>query len=199
MAHIKKFTSAFCRRVLSHNLKHMNRNLHQIPLNPIDYLDERLAQVKVQKRADVNVMCSWIVTVPKDLPVEKHDEFFESVYRFLSKDVGEENVVMASVHLDMTTPHLRFCFIPVVKERKNQKKLGQEKVSAHELVNRNYLRAFHGRLQKHVEAELGCQVKVVLPEEERKLARPYVTLKELKRRTKSKINPGDTQGNHLSN
>lgn len=203
MAHVAKFSRASAPMILSHCLRHKDWNNEFVtygnqsidpkitPLNyrldhnedPQSFLKERLVQVKVQKRADVKVLCSWVVTVPKDLPHNKHREFFDSVYSFICKDVGEENVVLASVHVDETTPHMHFCFVPVVKERKNKKKLGQEKVCAHDLLTRTYLKTFHKRLQAHLEAQLGCSVGVLLPAEERDLEKNKLTMRELKKQT----------------
>ena len=59
---------------------------------------------------------------------------------------------MASVHLDETTPHMHLGFVPVVRETKNQKKLGQEKVSAKELLTRSYMKNLHKRLKKRFRA-----------------------------------------------
>ncbi len=50
-----------------------------------------------------------------DIP-EKIKEYFKESYDFLSKYVGSENVVYASVHLDEDTPHMHFYFTPVVNE-----------------------------------------------------------------------------------
>lgn len=49
----------------------------------------------------------------EDIP-EKMLEYFNESYRFLSKYVGEENVVYVGVHLDEDTPHMHFYWIPVV-------------------------------------------------------------------------------------
>ena len=49
----------------------------------------------------------------EDIP-EKVLEYFNESYQFLSKYVGEENVVYAGVHFDEDTPHMHFYFLPVV-------------------------------------------------------------------------------------
>ena len=55
----------------------------------------------------------------EDIP-EKMLEYFNESYRFLSKYVGEENVVYAGVHLDEDTPHMHFYWIPVVDHVKRR-------------------------------------------------------------------------------
>ena len=36
---------------------------------------------KCQQRADVNALCDWIVTMPKDLPPEYEERFFKAAFR----------------------------------------------------------------------------------------------------------------------
>lgn len=55
----------------------------------------------------------------EDIP-KKMLEYFNESYRFLSKYVGEENVVYAGVHLDEDTPHMHFYWIPVVDHVKRR-------------------------------------------------------------------------------
>lgn len=202
MAHLAKYTLNSAQALFHHNLRHKDRlgeyvsfgkskiDVSKTHLNyrldknddPNEFIKKRLSEVKVQKRTDVKVYCSWVLTVPHDLPAEKHREFFESAYRFFEQDYGSKNIVMASVHLDETTPHMHLGFIPIVKEKKNQKKLGQEKVSAKELTTRSYLKTFHTRLQKAVETDLGCKVSILLDDAEEK--RDYVPLDRLKKETR---------------
>lgn len=204
MAHIAKFTRQSVGAILAHNCRHpdaknpvryqnseidatkshLNYRLDSRQ-NPKEFFAKRLSEIKVQNRADVKVFCSWVVTVPKDLPTEKHKAFFESAFRFLESEVGAENVVVASVHMDETTPHLHFGFVPVVKEKKNVKRLGQEKCSAKELITRSYLKTFHQRLQKRLESDLQCSVGVLLPAEERDVEYNKLPQRELKKRTKT--------------
>ena len=76
--------------------------------------------MKVQNRKDVNLMCTWIVTVPKDLPENEHEQFFKTTFDFLSDRYGKENIISAYVHMDETIPHMHFAFIPGVPDKKKQ-------------------------------------------------------------------------------
>lgn len=121
-----------------------------------NYLD-RMDEVKCLKRADVNVMCSWIVTIPQDLKdTEYEDDFFKKTYSFLCDRYGEQNVVSANVHKDETTPHLHFAFIPVLTDEK-----GIEKVCAKKVCCKTDLQTFHKDLKKHLESELGIEVAIL--------------------------------------
>lgn len=212
MAHLAKYTLNSAQMLFHHNLRHKDRtgeyvayggskiDITKTHLNyrldpnadPNEFITQRLSEIKVQKRADVKVYCSWVLTVPKTLPKEKHKEFFESAYRFFCADYGEKNIVMASVHLDETTPHMHLGFVPVVREKKNQKKLGQEKVSAKELLTRSYMKNLHKRLKNALERDLSCQVDIVIDREENAPKREYVPLATLKKQTEAEAKKLET-------
>lgn len=122
-----------------------------------EIFDERMSQVKCLKRKDVNVMCSWVVTVPKDLDPERTKEFMQHTYNFLENRYGRKNVISAYVHMDETTPHIHFAFIPVVFDEKKQ----TEKVCAKEIIDRHELQVFHDELQNYLESNMECQVNVL--------------------------------------
>lgn len=205
MAHLAKYTLNSAQMLFHHNLRHQDRtgeyvsyhgskiDITKTHLNyrldpntdPNEFITQRLSEIKVQKRADVKVYCSWVLTVPQNLPQEKHKEFFESAYRFFCQDYGKENIVMASVHLDETTPHMHLGFVPVVREKKNQKKLGQEKVSAKELLTRSYMKNLHKRLKNTLERDLNCQVDITIDRDEDAPKREYVPLAKLKKQTEA--------------
>lgn len=168
MAHVAKFTKGTCGLLSRHyeryknrengeyvkyknqdihpELTHLNYNLaperEQIP-----YLKKRLQEVHCLDRDNVNVMCDWVVTAPKELPEEHQREFFEVVYKHLSEKYGEKNVISAYVHMDETTPHMHFAFVPVVYDAKKDR----EKVSAKEALNRSQLKRFHPELQSVID------------------------------------------------
>lgn len=173
MAHVAKFTRGASGHMLGHysrekehlpdnikpELTHLNYNLagDYQPMKQIDFIRQRLSEVKVQKRSDVNVLCDWVVTAPKDLPAEDLEQFFKSTHAFLAGKYGKENVVSAYVHMDEATPHLHFAFIPVVPDKKK----GGYKVSAKECITRSQLKSFHNELQRRLENELGHPVSIL--------------------------------------
>lgn len=205
MAHLAKYTLNSAQMLFHHNLRHQDRTGEYISYHgskidttkthlnyrldpntdPNEFITQRLSEIKVQKRADVKVYCSWVLTVPQNLPTEKHREFFESAYRFFCQDYGKENIVMASIHLDETTPHMHLGFVPVVREKKNQKKLGQEKVSAKELLTRTYMKNLHKRLKNVLERDLNCRVDITIDLDDDAPKREYVPLATLKKQTEA--------------
>lgn len=175
MAHVEKYKAS----ALGHMLAHYNRstpankdidssrteqnyNLAPERGDLLKFISARLADgVKVQQRADVIKLCDWVVTIPKDLPPEKEQAFFANTYDFLVNKYGERNVVCAYVHKDESTPHMHFAWLPIVQEKKNKKRLGQEKLSAKECITRSDLQKFHQQLQDYLEQKLNCQVKIL--------------------------------------
>jgi len=171
MAHKQKYTRAGIGHMFHHyerskdipdldtSRSHLNYNLaaNEQPLKQLDFLHERLSQVKVHNRKDVNVMVDWVVTAPKDLAQRDEKRFFEATYAFLNNRYGKENVISAYVHMDEVTPHMHYAFIPIVPDQKK----GGYKLSAKETITRADLRAFHGDLYKSLQMALGYPVGVL--------------------------------------
>lgn len=165
MAHIAKYTRGSCGGLTKHferakdeqgryyRFKNQEIDLTRTPLNynlapdrqsQLGFIKNRLNEVYCHNRADVKVMGSWVVTVPQTVPEEYQREFFERTYKFLADRYGEKNVISAYVHMDETTPHMHFAFIPVVYDKGKNR----EKVSAKEVINKADLRSFHTDLQE---------------------------------------------------
>lgn len=122
-----------------------------------EFVRQRCAEVRMQNRKDVNVMCSWVVTAPKDLPHDDERTFFVRAYDFLSERYGKENIVSAYVHMDETTPHMHFAFVPVVEDKKR----GGFKLSAKEAVDRKDLQTFHKDLDAYMTRVFGRDIGVL--------------------------------------
>lgn len=138
---------------------HLNYNLA-----PSDVKEKvRLAMAKHEQtagravRSDANVLFDWVVTLPKDCPIESAREFFSGVLEFIQGRYGEDNVLGAYVHLDETTPHIHVPVLPMIKD----------KLQASKVINRNDLMRFHGELGKFIDDRLGFHVSVELDEEKR--------------------------------
>ena len=165
---------------------HLNYNLAP-DHNQLEFIHSRLDDVYCMNRRDVNVMCTWVITAPKDLDKEQEEEFFKEAYAFLSKKYGQENVVSAYVHKDEKTAHMHFCFMPIVPDQKR----GGYKVSAKECVTRSDLNQFHEKLQQHMTSRnIRCSIVNEATREgnkaikELKQGSAQQTLKSVRRATK---------------
>lgn len=172
MAHVEKYTAAATGHMLAHydrthssstscideSRTALNYDLAEIdqPLPPLDFLHKRMSEIKVLKRADINVMCDWIVTAPKELTPEELPLFFNETYKFLNGRYGKENVISAYVHMDETSPHIHYAFVPVVIDKKK----GIPKLSAKECITRKDLNTFHPDLTKHMTAVFGRDIGI---------------------------------------
>ena len=176
MAHVEKFAISAIGHMCDHyergrDVERSNENIDSErtglnynlaparSLSQVDFIRQRISEVKCQKRADVKVMCDWVITIPKDFLAAHPDrerEFFERTYEFLAERYGEKNVVSAYVHMDEITPHMHFAFVPVTADKRKD----IEKVSAKEVLTRADLRTFHNDLQEHLERSLGVEVNV---------------------------------------
>lgn len=176
MAHFAKYAKATCGQMLSHydreKEKIGNENVHRersylnYNLAPDHHMSQgafirkRCSEVRCQNRKDVNVLCDWIVTIPKDFlseHPEREREFFEQVYSFLESRYGSQNVVSAYVHRDEITPHIHFAFVPVVPDKKRN----GYKVSAKEAVTRSDLKRFHVDLSKYLKQQMGLEINIL--------------------------------------
>lgn len=126
----------------------LNYNLatHQ-RLTQLEFIKQRTSEVYCLNRKDVNVMCDWIVTKPKEVLEEEREKFFDETYKFLEKRYGKENVISSYVHLDESTPHMHFAFVPITFDKKKN----YFKVCANDIINRADLKTFHSDLSKHMQ------------------------------------------------
>lgn len=142
---------------------HLNYNLAPERDNQYGFIMDRCKEAYCLKRKDVNLMCSCIVTAPKDLPAEEHERFFRASYDFLAARYGgkaAENVVSAYVHMDEGSPHLHFAFVPVAYDRSKERWT----VSAKNVVTRQDLKTLHPDLERHLTRALGHDVHVLTGE-----------------------------------
>ena len=177
MAHLAKYTAGSACGVLKHDERtdmdkvqsrknesivssrtYLNYNLapirkfNSVEKTVTDYTNRE--KIHLLKRKDVNIMCSWVVSLPKNISSEdEQNKFFRELYRFLEKRYGHqskngriENIITATVHLDETTPHMHFGFIPVAYDKNKDRYT----VSAKLVSNRTDLQTFHKDLSNYM-------------------------------------------------
>lgn len=164
---------------IDHTRTHLNYNLApEREISQYEFIKQRCSEVKCLKRDDVKVMCTWVVTLPKDIEQNSAEEkkFFEETYKFLENRYGgSQNVISAYVHKDEVTPHMHFAFVPVAHDMKKN----IDKVSAKEVITRNDLKTFHSDLNDYIAYKLGREVEIL--NEATKAGNK--TVKELKKET----------------
>ena len=178
MAHCQKFSRGSASRIIGHCEREKSEHGEYLKYRtssdidtsrthmniPMDFkdgltaqqrLEKRLQEVHVLNRKDVNVLCDWVVTLPDGLPKDGNTlrSFFGETVKFLNARYGSENVVSCNIHMDEAQPHLHYCFVPVVYDKKKER----HKVSAKEVLTRADLNSFHGDLENHLHDEIGLE------------------------------------------
>lgn len=162
MASVKKFDASAVCNVLRHNSRqimhpsnhdinaeHTHKNYSFLPEieSSYDLFLSRKKELYCYNRKDVKVLVGWVVTLPQNYPSKNQRQFFECVHNFLLERYGEKNCVQSIVHNDESgQPHLHFCFIPSVPDKKH----GGEKFCANDVINPKELRNFHPALQSYL-------------------------------------------------
>lgn len=84
------------------------KNFVQAAIDSVD------TPVRTGKKS-TNVLSDWIITLPKnDLLEGREKEFFEQTFEFMKTKVPEDLIVGGYVHMDETSPHMHFAFVPLV-------------------------------------------------------------------------------------
>ncbi|MEI3394472.1 MAG: MobV family relaxase [Clostridia bacterium] len=84
-----------------------------------DRLKEKY-NLKGQIKTVSNIACEYIITSDKqffeEIGEEKTKRYFETAYQFVAeyKNLGEQYIMSAKVHMDEETPHMHLIFLPVV-------------------------------------------------------------------------------------
>ena len=101
---------------------HLNYYFKKNELSYIKEFDKlrKERELKGQIKSNSIIMCEKIFTSDKDffdnIGEQETKRYFEESYRFICnyKNLGEENIISAVVHLDEGTPHMHLVFVPVV-------------------------------------------------------------------------------------
>lgn len=139
--------------------------------------------LKGQIKTVSNIACEYIITSDKEF-FERIGEietkrYFDTVYKFVSeyKNLGEQYIMSAKVHMDEETPHMHLIFLPVV-HTKDKKGNDMDKLACSEFWKakdsyRQLQNAFYDyMISNNFELERG------LPKEE--TGREHIDLKEYK-------------------
>ena len=141
---------------------HLNYNLAEEDqkMKQQDFINKRIKDLKCMNRKDVNVMITWVVTLPQEMNGKSDEEkkrFFRKSYEFLKNRYGAENVISAYVHMDEGQPHMHFAFTPVMYDKKKDR----YRFNAKLVGSRQDLQSFHKDFDKHLEKEMGYKTGVI--------------------------------------
>ena len=133
----EKLTRAQAMGAYKHNERktknHSNKNIdssktelnYYLKKNELSYIKEfdkikEKYDLKGQIRSNSNIMCEMVFTSDQKffdkIGYEESKRYFEKSYKFICeyKNLGEQNIISAVVHMDEDTPHMHLLFIPVI-------------------------------------------------------------------------------------
>ncbi len=139
----EKLTRAKAMGAYRHNERkaknHSNKNIdssktelnYYIKKNELSYIKEfdRIKErnnLKGQIRSNSIIMCEMVFTSDQkffdEIGYNESKRYFQESYNFICnyKNLGEENIISAVIHMDEDTPHMHLLFIPVVHTKDKQ-------------------------------------------------------------------------------
>ena len=139
--------------------------------------------LKGQIKTVSNIACEYIITSDKEffetIGEEETKRYFETAYKFVSeyKNLGEQYILSAKVHMDEQSPHMHLIFLPVV-HTKDKKGNDIDKLACSEFWKakdsyRQLQNAFYDYMVSN-----GFELERGLPKEE--TGREHIDLKEYK-------------------
>ena len=191
--HLEKFKRSQIHGVLvkhcsrtSKDVNHSNKNIlstetkNNINLcsvkNPKEYIKKTLEDLGANPRKDLNVLCSWCVSLPQEIKTQEDaDKFWKATYEHLTEKYPY--TAAAYIHKDEfykkddalhQHQHLHFFFIPVYSEQitsfnPDNGILSTEdkiKVSSKDLITRKHLLNAHKEYQAYLDEHLDLGYKV---------------------------------------
>ena len=139
--------------------------------------------LKGQIKTVSNIACEYIITSDKqffeEIGEEETKRYFETAYQFVAeyKNLGEQYIMSAKVHMDEETPHMHLIFLPVVhtqdKKGNNIDKLACSEFCKEKDSYRRLQDAFYQYMTSH-----NFKLERGVPKEE--TGREHIDIKEYK-------------------
>jgi Plasmid recombination enzyme. len=133
---------------------HLNYHLVQPGLQYYGEIQTRIEKAqkenpKLKVRKDSVKFIDTIITATPEflagLPEDRVRFYFEHALAFLKREIGEENIFSAVVHMDEHNPHMHICFVPLTKDKR---------LSAKEVMGgRDKLIEWQDKFHDHMSAE----------------------------------------------
>ena len=143
-------------------------------------------KLKGQIKAVSNIACEYIITSDKEffetIGEEETKRYFETAYNFVAeyKNLGEQYIMSAKVHMDEETPHMHLIFLPVV-HTKDKKGNDMDKLACSEFWKaKDSYRRLQDAFYEYVISK-GFDLERGLPKEETK--REHFSIEEYKKIT----------------
>ena len=120
--HNERRNKNYSNRNINPELSHLNYSLKDCKHSyekEFDLIKEKY-NLKGQIKTVSNIACEYIITSDKEyfnnIGIDETKRYFETAYNFVCKykNLGEQYILSAKVHMDEETPHMHLVFIPVI-------------------------------------------------------------------------------------
>ena len=120
--HNERRNKNYSNKNINPELSHRNYSLKNCKHSyekEFDLIKEKY-NLKGQIKTVSNIACEYIITSDKEyfnsIGIDETKRYFETAYKFVCeyKNLGEQYILSAKVHMDEETPHMHLVFIPVV-------------------------------------------------------------------------------------
>ena len=122
-----------------------------------EFLKERNITAHLKKTSII--MCQLMFTSDQAffdrIGEQETKRYFDECYKFICnyKNLGEENIISAVVHLDEWAPHLHLMFVPIVHTKDKENKAIDKICTRDFWKGRNSYRQFQDSFFKHVKSK----------------------------------------------
>ena len=120
--HNERRNKNYSNKNINPELSHLNYSLKDCKYSyekEFNLIKEKY-NLKGQIKTVSNIACEHIITSDKEyfnsIGIDETKRYFETAYKFVCeyKNLGEQYILSAKVHMDEETPHMHLVFIPVV-------------------------------------------------------------------------------------
>ena len=120
--HNERRNKNYSNKNINPELSHLNYSLKDCKHSyekEFDLIKEKY-NLKGQIKTVSNIACEYIITSDKEyfnsIGMDETKRYFETAYKFVCeyKNLGEQYILSAKVHMDEETPHMHLVFIPVI-------------------------------------------------------------------------------------
>ena len=120
--HNERRNKNYSNKNINPELSHLNYSLKDCKHSyekEFDLIKEKY-NLKGQIKTVSNIACEYIISSDKEyfnsIGIDETKRYFETAYKFVCeyKNLGEQYILSAKVHMDEETPHMHLVFIPVI-------------------------------------------------------------------------------------
>ena len=138
--HNERLNQRYSNKNINHKKTSNNYSIKSCSTSYIKKFDE-LKESKNLKgwiKTNSNIACEYIITSDenffKNIGEEETKRFFKTAYDFVKsyKNLGDDYILSANVHMDEATPHMHLVFIPVIHYINKKTGLTESKISCSE-------------------------------------------------------------------